>query len=306
MLSLLHLPGALAQPPAPEGVLASKFVAARSPGSGRPLRLLHAGDSHVAGGAFPSAVGELLGGVLGSPVQVQRNGVVGARADRVAGGELEALARLVRSGRPDMVLLTFGTNEARERALEPAAYEAAVGALLARIRAEAPGAAIVVAGPPEQERRLAGGGFVPVAGVATVAEAQARVARAAGAVYVDLSREMGGPGTLGRWAAARPPLVGPDRVHFTVEGYERLARLLVARLADLVNRHLPDVTRAARFDLPKERARASTVRPAAADRGAAPAGPASDLRVYREAGGRLVLTNLQSPPATPVLSRVER
>lgn len=306
MLSLLHGPRLLAAPLPPEEALASVFVAARTSDSGRPLRLLHVGDSHVAGGAFPASVGELLGDVLGSPVQVHRHGVVGARADRIAGGDLGALARLVRKAGPDLVVLTYGTNEARERAFEPAPYEAAVETLLATIRSGAPGSVIVVAGPPEQERRLAGGGFVPVAGVAAVAAAQERAARAAGAVWVDLSREMGGPGTLGRWAAARPPLVGPDRVHYSAEGYERLARLLVARLVDLVNRRAGGSTRAARFELPRGRTRATTARDAALDPGFSPAGPASDLRVYREAGGRLVLTNLPSPPATPVLSRVDR
>ena len=303
-VSLLRTGGALASPTPGESELAQAFLRARASDGARAFRVLHMGDSHVAGGAFPSSVGGLLGEVLRRPVDVRRKGTVGARADQLLRGDRDGFARLVRLFRPDLVILTYGTNEARERDFDPAAYRRALEQLLGRIREAAPGVALVVSGPPEQEIRSPEGGFAPVRQLAQVSSAQEGAARNAGAVFVDLSREMGGPWTLGRWALERPPLVGSDRVHFSSGGYERLARLLVGRLVEVVNQHLAAGAEGpARepFRAPPERV-ATEHRPRDGT-GFVRAEPASDVRTYRGSNGRLVLTNLPPPPGPPVLSR---
>lgn len=303
-VSLLRTGGALASPAPGDDRLAQAFLRARASDGARAFRVLHLGDSHVAGGTFSASVGGLLGGVLRAPVEVRRQGTVGARADRLLLGDSDGFARLVRLSRPDLVILTYGTNEARERDLDLAAYRRALELLLGQIREAAPGAAVVVSGPPEQERRSREGGFAPVRQLAQVSSAQEGAARDAGAVFVDLSREMGGPWTLGRWALERPPLVGPDRVHFTSEGYERLARLLVGRLVDVVNQRLAAGAEGpARepFRAPPERV--ATGRRLRDGAGFVPGEPASDVRAFRGSNGRLVLTNLPPPPGPPVLSR---
>lgn len=315
VLSALAPPGRARSAPAPGGGdvrLASVLVRSRA-GLGRPFRLLYLGDSHVAGGAFPGAVDALLEETLGADVASRRHAVVGARADflvRDGGGVLEGL---LRRAAPDLVLVAYGTNEARDPDFEPGAYRATVEAIVSRLRAGTGGAAVALVGPPEQERRGNGGSFRPVPALASVSAVQAAAAEATGAVFVDLSVEMGGGAGFRRWTEEVPPLVAEDRVHYTPAGYERLARLLVARLIADANRELGSPSsaagrggEAAHFRLPPPRALVATSGRTAGERRPPHAAPgADDLRAYRRPDGRLVLTNLPSPLPEPVLSRGE-
>jgi lysophospholipase L1-like esterase len=43
-----------------------------------------------------------------------------------------------------------------------------------------------------------------------------------GCLYVSAVSEMGGPGSLKRWAEQSPPLASPDHVHLTPDGYKLL------------------------------------------------------------------------------------
>ena len=110
-----------------------------------------------------------------------------------------------------------------------------------------------------------------------------------------------------RWVRSSPPLAQPDHVHFTAPGYERLARFVAADLVATLERERERVAAAeAPFVLPAS----VPSRPYAAERAAA-ARPepretegGSGLRSYRDASGRLVLTNLDvAPPRAPELGR---
>jgi hypothetical protein len=54
---------------------------------------------------------------------------------------------------------------------------------------------------------------------------QAEVAQAAGCRTWSMLDAMGGPGSAYQWAHASPALMAPDLIHFTVAGYQTLARL---------------------------------------------------------------------------------
>jgi lysophospholipase L1-like esterase len=57
-----------------------------------------------------------------------------------------------------------------------------------------------------------------------------REKKAAGCAYFDSTAAQGGHGSSAIWAAATPPLVGPDLVHMTSAGYDVLASELATAL----------------------------------------------------------------------------
>lgn len=234
-------------------------------------------------------------------------GVVGAQANVLLRCREELFVRQLEAEAPDVVILAFGTNEARDSGFDSSAYAATLEAVIGRVRRGAPSALVLLAGPPDQER-AAGGRTRPVAALPLVIAAQREVAGRTGAAFVDLREAMGGPGSAARWARSSPPLAQPDHVHFTAPGYERLARSvaagLVARLED-------ERRRVAAGEAPFVLPASHPSRPSAAPQTAAAARPAAretegsgGLRTFRDAAGRLVLTNLDVvPPRTPELGR---
>lgn len=138
---------------------------------------------------------------------------------------------------PALIILAFGTNEGFKPSLDMAQYAADFAQHLDFLRRAAPGAALLVVGPPDGERR----GAAPAAGTcrdgwniplylpqvrAAIRDAAAR----AGAFYWDWQLAMGGPCAMTRWADAQPPLGMPDHVHMRSDGYGRTADALADTL----------------------------------------------------------------------------
>ena len=242
------------------------------------------------------------GGLVYSPA-----GVVGAQANVLLRCREELFVRQLEAEAPDVVILAFGTNEARDSGFEPSAYAATLETVIRRVRRGAPAALVFLAGPPDQER-AAGGRARPVPALDLVTAAQRDVAARTGAAFLDLREAMGGAGSVARWARSSPPLAQPDHVHFTAQGYERLARSVAAELVATLEQERQRVAAAeAPFVLPAPLPprRHPAPEPAAAARAASrePEG-GGGLRSYRDASGRLVLTNLDvAPPRAPELGR---
>ncbi len=244
-------------------------------------------------------------------------GVVGARAPLLLRAREELFAGELRLVEPPLVILGFGTNESGERGFDPALYTRQFQEVLARIRRATPRATVLVVAPPDRDAKDRGGSYRPLAARAVVADCQRHAAEAAGALYFDLGLAMGGLGSMKRWAeglggVAMPegPLVQPDHVHFTPAGYARLSRFLIvdlftrlneARRSDGFRAFLASEEASAELRLaaksPIEIPPESTIASAsAARRGRVPnaleAGSVeSGIRSFRDANGRIVLTN---------------
>ncbi len=76
----------------------------------------------------------------------------------------------------------------------------------------------------------------PGSGLDLVISAQREACRALGADFFDQRAAMGGSGAYARWASAVPALARPDGIHFTAQGYERLARFAAEDLVAIYNR----------------------------------------------------------------------
>ena len=151
---------------------------------------------------------------------------------------------------PALVVLAYGTNEGFDDGLDTAAYARGFAARLAALRAAAPGAAILVVGPPDANRlpggcRRDGAACTPAASdgsaqcrwspppnLAVVRSLQAEAAARHGAHFWDWSAVMGGACGAHRWATADPPLAHGDHVHLRSDGYRLSADALFDALMD--------------------------------------------------------------------------
>ena len=180
------------------------------------------------------------------------------RDDAVLKAELAAYA-------PDLIVLAFGDNEGFSAALDPTAYQTLVGAQIARLKRLAPGAAILVVGPPDGETirpdipedGVRNKGFACAAltdaeradyaarvarrdpalarwyappNLAVARSAERAAAAASGAAFWDWGGRMGGDCSAHAWRQLDPPAMRGDHVHFTSEGGDAVAALLYGDL----------------------------------------------------------------------------
>jgi lysophospholipase L1-like esterase len=170
---------------------------------------------------------------------------------------------------PQIVVLSFGTNEAFKRGLDLARYVQNYEKAIDRIKAVLPDAEIVMIGPPDGDERaphcpgksaeaVCRPGVLPdpppppAAGapaskpadcnwhvlpkLEAVREAQRQIAERRGFAFWDWASIMPRECGAHRWFQAAPALMEPDHVHFTVSGYNRTADGLIEALTPVIDR----------------------------------------------------------------------
>jgi lysophospholipase L1-like esterase len=163
----------------------------------------------------------LFGWVAERPTGVtyETLGINGAEAPIVLGWNQETLKSNIERRNPALIVLAYGTNEAGHKAWTLESYRERFSALLARIRSDAPTAAILVIGPPDRDQRVKKL-WTPLDGVDMIVEAQRRAAAANRCAFWDLRAKMGGKGSMQQWVSAG--LAANDHVHFSGMGYRML------------------------------------------------------------------------------------
>lgn len=211
---------------------------------GGPVTLLSFGAWRSSGGVSLSNLG-----VIGAELYD-----FAARDDSILKAELSAYA-------PDLIVLAFGTNEGFRKALDAAAYEQLVRAQIQRLKRMAPGAAILLLGPPDAntvrpdipedgihdlnfacapltpaevaaypqlvaEKSPALARWYAPPALGEVREAQRRAAAAEGAAFWDWQARMGGECSAHSLSRPGVGLVRGDHVHFTSDGGDLIAAML--------------------------------------------------------------------------------
>jgi lysophospholipase L1-like esterase len=128
--------------------------------------------------------------------------------------------------RPNLVVLSYGTNESGDDDVPIEQYEADLRRVVQRVREVTPEASCLLIGPSDRPLRNDDGYFEARPLTEAVIDVQRRVAGEQGCGFFDLQKFMGGPMSMLRWVAAQPPYGTQDYVHFTLAGYERLASVL--------------------------------------------------------------------------------
>jgi lysophospholipase L1-like esterase len=162
---------------------------------------------------------------------------------------------------PQIVVLSFGTNEAASENLDLIEYRKRYEQVLSTLKTVAPGAAIVMIAPPDfnqlspscpknkaseatcrplsvgtinesgtappQSERLSRDRLQCIwrtpAKLAEVRDVQHEIATRIGALYWDWASIMPGECGAHAWFRSSPPLMSPDHVHFTALGYRKSA-----------------------------------------------------------------------------------
>ncbi len=196
---------------------------------GRPARRLDL--SLVGDGPVEILSVTLESGSAG--IVLDSHGLVGATVGVIDAWDPELVRRELGERPPSLIVLAYGTNEGFDPTFDPAAYEAQFRRSLDLLRERAPGASILVVGPPDgalasvnRRRKPKKTEWVTPPFLAQVREIQRRVALAESCSYWDWSAAMGGPSAIHEWRAASPPLAGSDRIHLTDEGYAASADTL--------------------------------------------------------------------------------
>lgn len=176
-------------------------------------------------------------------------GINGARASRPLQWDWGVLAGSLANRDPDLIVVSYGSNEVSDVDLDLDDYGAHLTRLLNQFHEAAPRASILVISPPDRAVKTRQG-WKTVARMRALVEAQRQAAFAANAAFYDLFKAMGGAGSIERWAVRLQPLAQPDRVHLTSNGYKLVADWLYSAL---MNGYLEAIS--------KNRAANSTQRP---------------------------------------------
>ena len=197
---------------------------------GGVVRIVQFGDSHTAGRLITDALeSRLRARFPRRDIRIEPTGEVGVTLNDLAGRNLPLL-----DAAADLIILEYGVNEGFDDTLYPAAYERLLRTQIARLRAEAPGAALLILGAPEAMRGDGGGSCADdpdrrwnsPAMLAVVRGVQARVATEAGVAFWDWRGRMGGDCSAHRLTLGTEPLMRSDHVHFTTAGAEWIGGLL--------------------------------------------------------------------------------
>ena len=205
---------------------------------GTAVRIVQFGDSHTAGLMITGALeSRLKARFPARDIRIEPIGVVGVTLSDLAAHPLPVLDAPV-----DLLVLEYGVNEGFDDELDLGAYERLLRGEIARLRSEAPNAALLILGAPDAMRGE-GGGTCPgdLDGrwrsppmLAVVRDIQQRVASSMDVAYWDWRGRMGGDCSAFRLTLPGPggdePMMRDDHVHFTQAGADWIASLLDADL----------------------------------------------------------------------------
>lgn len=131
--------------------------------------------------------------------------------------------------RPSLIVVSYGANDVTAAGFSRQGYLAQARRILAGVRRDAPGAAVLVTGPFDRSHRRKGPRRELVRrNEPEIAAALREAALAEGCAFWDARAAMGGEGSIDAWR--KRGLAGRDLVHLTERGYRLLGRLLAESL----------------------------------------------------------------------------
>lgn len=195
------------------------------------LRIVHIGDSHVRGHIFPQTTGTLLQEVFGHVLTYTDLGINGATCYSFTRSiRIEAIAAL----HPDLLILSFGTNEAHNRRYLPGLHYRQLYQLVRLLHEAMPDVPLLLTTPPGAYERVRRRVYRINPRTQLAVNTMHRLADDNGLAVWDLYHIAGGANRACRnwWEAG---LMRPDHIHFLPEGYDLQGRLLFQALLKAYN-----------------------------------------------------------------------
>ena len=199
----------------------------------RTIRILQIGDSHVRGNIFPQTIAKVLEGNLNQDgknrVKVDFIGINGARASKFTS---EELLRQIAAKRPDLVIISFGGNEAHGN-FNYDNNTQVLHRLVEGIRRHIPNAQFLLTTPPGSFATK-GGVKVPLTTYESVSNNILNFGMNNGIAVWDHFHNIGGTqNAANNWWNAK--LMQNDRIHLTVSGYKLMGSLLAEAILNAYN-----------------------------------------------------------------------
>jgi lysophospholipase L1-like esterase len=139
--------------------------------------------------------------------------------------------------KPDLVVLAYGTNESGFPKFVDSTWAAEMKLAVKRVQAALPGTSILLMSPMDRGERNDRGEIETIAAMPRLVKIEGKVAEETGVAFFNTFQAMGGEGTMGRWYAAEPRLVGSDYIHPMPAGAKIVGELLYGALRDGYNEY---------------------------------------------------------------------
>ncbi|MCU1334963.1 MAG: hypothetical protein JWO19_544 [Bryobacterales bacterium] len=139
--------------------------------------------------------------------------------------------------RPDLVVLAYGTNESGFAKFVDSTWGAEMKSAVKRLQAALPEASILLMSPMDRGERNDQGEIQTIDALPRLVRIEERVADETGVAFFNTFQAIGGAGTMARWYAAEPRLVGSDYIHPMPAGAKIVGELLYGALRDGYNEY---------------------------------------------------------------------
>lgn len=146
-------------------------------------------------------------------------------------------AEQLRHRQPHLVIINYGTNESGYAGFLGKQYVKELTEIVRRIKAALPNASVLLMSPMDRGTRTEAGHVGTLPTIPRLVTIQQQVAADTGCGFFNTFQAMGGEGTMGRWYAAEPRLVGADFIHPMPAGARIVGNLLYRALMDGYNQY---------------------------------------------------------------------
>ncbi|MEO5925840.1 MAG: GDSL-type esterase/lipase family protein [Bryobacteraceae bacterium] len=134
--------------------------------------------------------------------------------------------------RPDLVVLAYGTNESGFPGFVDTTWVGEMDIAVKRVRAALPEASILLMSPMDRGELKSDGTIGTIEALPRLVTKEKQLAADLGVGFFNTFEAMGGKGTMAKWYAAQPRLVGADYIHPLPAGAKIVGELLYDSLRD--------------------------------------------------------------------------
>lgn len=190
-------------------------------------------DSSTRASMTVAGYADLYGILLDSKTGIRMDNVAmrGSSGTSFTSMDREQLRSFYQEENVRMILLQYGGNSMSNLKTDKqiSSYQESIRKLIVLMRELAPQAKIVFIGPSDMST-MVNGKFQTYPKLASVVDALRLTATENGAAYWDIYGVMGGENSMIKWVSARPTLAGPDYVHFTSAGAQKIGEIFCEAL----------------------------------------------------------------------------
>jgi lysophospholipase L1-like esterase len=144
-------------------------------------------------------------------------------------------AERLRAAKPDLIVLSYGTNESGYGSYVDSTYGKDYREILRRLKAALPDTPVLVMSPMDRGARVSGGVIGTIQTLPRLIYMQSQMAAEKNLAFFNTFEAMGGEGTMGKWYQAEPRLVSADFIHPLPKGARIVGTLLYQAMYDGYN-----------------------------------------------------------------------